>query len=106
MRCATRISERIGDTEIDHLSGRAEVHHAYLVYVTESKRWSPAVRGRARRYDPFFSCTYTPAPAREKSLNFSPLGNQKWVIGPLFAATLSDCRSMPEVSEPVGESSV
>ena len=40
MRCATRISERIGDTEIDHLSGRAEAHHAYLVYVTESKRWS------------------------------------------------------------------
>jgi hypothetical protein len=28
--------------------GRAEAHHAYLVYVTESKRWSPGVRGCRR----------------------------------------------------------
>ena len=66
MRCATRISERIGDTEIDHLSGRAEAHHAYLVYVTESKRWSPAVRTpRDGRYDPFPLHVHARARARE-----------------------------------------
>ena len=46
MRCAKRISERIGDTEIAHLSGWWSLpRHTtpYLVYVTESKRWSPAV---------------------------------------------------------------
>ena len=41
-----------------------------------------------------------------ESLNFFALGNQKWAIGPLVAATIPHCRSVPEVSEPVGESTV
>jgi hypothetical protein len=44
---AMRWKARIGDMEIGHLNGYlivAEAHYPYLVYVTNSKHWSPAVR--------------------------------------------------------------
>ena len=57
---------------------------------------------RAAARDP---AIHAHARAREIIELFCP-GNQKWAIGPLIAATIPDCRSVPEVSEPVGESTV
>ena len=47
-----------------------------------------------------------PARAREIIELFRLQATKNGVIGPLVAATISDCRSVFEVSEPVGWSSV
>jgi hypothetical protein len=45
---AMRWKARIGDMEIGHLNGYRSLRgtHPYLVYVTNSKHWSPAVRAK------------------------------------------------------------
>jgi len=96
---------RYGNRSFERLSVVPRHTTPYLVYVTESKRWSPGVRG-LNLGPRFVILLYTHTHAREKSLNFFALGNQKWAIGPVIAATIPHCRSVPEVSEPVGESTV
>ena len=79
----SRADRRCGNQSFERSLVVAEAHYPYLVYVTTATRLP-----QPRAVSPLQS-THAPTPAREKSLNFFASGLQQ--VGPLIAATISDC---------------